>query len=225
MKFNSGQRLNRVLTVVSLIFGLSVLQGCVQQPVQPSPAFLRAAPQSILILPPTNLSNEAEAPYIYLSTISEPFGEQGYYVFPVMVVDAFMKGNGMHLPAEMHKVPLDKLSEVFGQDAVLYINIESFGQEYVLLSSNTVVRATARLVESKTGTVIWQGKAVFSEGSGDGGGGVAGMLVAALVDQIVDSLSERVRDVSIVANDMMVRSLPAGPYLVAQQALEGQEAK
>jgi hypothetical protein len=167
--------------------------------------------------PPTNESNEADAPYVYLSTISEFIGEQGYYVFPVMVVDAFMKGNGMHVPEEMHNVPLDKLSAVFGQDAVLYINIEDFGQEYVLLSSNTVVRATARLVESKTGTVIWHGKAEYSEGSGDGGGGMGGMLIAALVDQIVDSLSQRVRDVSLVANRFMIQShngLPPGPYLV-----------
>lgn len=51
-------------------------------------------PGSILVLPPLNESTDVNAPYVYLSTISEPLANRGYYVFPVAVIDAFMKDNG-----------------------------------------------------------------------------------------------------------------------------------
>lgn len=46
-------------------------------------ALQQAAPRSILVLPPMNSSVDVNAPYSYLSTISTPLAEKGYYVFPV----------------------------------------------------------------------------------------------------------------------------------------------
>ena len=61
-----------------------------------------------------NSSVEVNAPYSYLSTISQPLAEKGYYVFPVSVVDTFLKENGLPTPAEMNGIALDKIVEVIG---------------------------------------------------------------------------------------------------------------
>ena len=69
-------------------------------------ALLAAKPRSILVIPPKNSSLEVNAPYVFLSTISKPLGEKGYYVFPVAVIETFLKENGLPTPEEMNLVPM-----------------------------------------------------------------------------------------------------------------------
>jgi hypothetical protein len=206
------------LRLLALSFLLSGVMGCAANKPQSYDysSYRQHAPKSVLVIPPMNDSVEADAPYVYLSTITRPLAECGYYVFPVAVVDALMKDNGMPTPGEMNAVPLDRIRDIVGADAVLYVNIEDWGQKYRVLASTTVVKARARLVDVETGTVIWEGNAQAAEGSGDGGGGLAGMLVAAVVDQVVDSATDRTHGLSSTANSIMVfdsnKGLPYGPY-------------
>lgn len=173
-------------------------------------------PRSVLVLPPTNDSIEVDASYVYLSTITRPLAEAGYYVFPVAVVDNYMKENGLPTPNEMNAVPLEKLRKIFGADAVLYIHIEDWGQKYKVLSSTSIVKARAKLVDLKTGAVLWEGLAQAAQGSGDGGGGLVGMMVAAVVDQVVHTATDRVHDLSKMANHGMIMNthngMLLGPY-------------
>jgi hypothetical protein len=190
--------------------------GCVAPPPTDYGAYREHMPRSVLVLPPLNESVLVNAPYGYLSTISQPLAEAGYYVFPVAVVDAFMKENGLPTPGEMHQVPLDKIAEVFGADAVLYVTIEDYGQKYQVLSSTTIVKARAELVDVATGTTLWQGRAQVAQGSGDSGGGVIGMLVTAAVAQMIESAGDSAHGLASQANTQMISNpnngLLLGPY-------------
>ena len=84
--------------------------------------FREHPPRSILVLPPLNNSLEVDASYSYLSTVTQPLAEQGYYVFPVAVVDALMRENGLPTPGEMHTVSLDRIADIFGADSVLLLH-------------------------------------------------------------------------------------------------------
>lgn len=178
-------------------------------------AYRQHMPRSILVLPPLNESTDVNATYSYLSTISQPLGECGYYVFPVAVVDAFMKDNGLPTPGEMHQVSLGKLREVFGADAVLYVTIEEWGQKYQILSSTTVAKARATLVDTATGTVLWEGRADAVEGSG-GSGSLLGDVIIAAIEQVADTVGDQAHDLSRTANIVMVfdekNGLLYGPY-------------
>lgn len=173
-------------------------------------------PRSVLVLPPLNQSVQVNAPYSYLSTVSQPLAEAGYYVFPVAVVDAFMKENGLPTPGEMHAAPLDKIGEVFGADAVLYVQIDDYGQKYQVLSSTTVVKAQAKLVDVSTGATLWEGRVQVAQGSGDSGGGLIGMLVTAAVAQMIQTTSDSARPLAAQANAQMMsdpnHGLLLGPY-------------
>ena len=173
-------------------------------------AYREHMPRSILVLPPLNESVDVNASYVWLSTITMPVAERGYYVFPVAVVDAFMKDNGLPGPDEMHSVSLQKLREVFGADAVLYVVIEDWGQKYVVLSSNTVVRARARLVDTATGVEIWQGRADFTESSSSGSSDILSMVISAALEQIIDSTADATHGVARQANYLMVYDERAG---------------
>ncbi len=159
-------------------------------------AYLEHMPRSILVLPPANDSVEVDAPYSWLSAASRPLAERGYYVLPVAVVDAVMKANGVTVPAEMHAVPIEKLREVFGADAVLYPKIVRWGTEYQVLNSSTTVGVTATLVDARTGMLLWSGSHTAVENSSDGQNSLAAMLVTALVQQIVDTTADRAHDLA-----------------------------
>ncbi len=173
-------------------------------------------PRSILVLPPANNSVEVNAPYTFLSTISQPLAEKGYYVFPVAVVDTYMKENGLPTPEDMHAVPLDKLREQFGADSVLYVTIQSWGQSYQVLSSKAEVKATVRLVDARSGEKLWSGTAYAVQESSDGGGGLAGALIGAVITQIAGSVVDYTPQLSKTANSNLINNknngLLFGPY-------------
>ncbi len=148
------------------LVAVSVLCGC-RTPHDYS-AYLEHMPRSILVLPPLNNSVEPAAPYIYISTVTRPLAERGYYVFPVAVIDLMMKENGLPTPGEMHQVSLAKIDEILGADAVLYVTIEEWGTEYHIISSTTKVRILATLVDVKTGKTLWSGRHAAVHGSGGG---------------------------------------------------------
>lgn len=202
---------------IGLLVTVSMLTACVTQTPYDYSEFRAARPRSILVLPPMNESNDVTADYNYLSTISGPIGECGFYVFPVAVVDALMKQNGMPTAAEMHAIPLHKIDEIIGADAVLYVTIEEWGQKYIVIQSMTVVRTRYRLVDVKSGNTLWQGRQDYVVGSGDGGGGIAGMLIMAVVDQIVDHYVDSAHDVARSGNYLTATNLHhgllIGPYL------------
>lgn len=204
-----------LLSVLSLIIAGGI--GCATT--YDYSAYQAHMPRSILVLPPLNESVDANASYSYLTTISMPLAERGYYVYPVALIDAFMKDNGLPTPGEMHTVSLNKLDEIIGPDAVLYITIEEFAQKYYVLASNTVVAARARLVDVDTGTEIWDGKVNLAQSSNQGaGGGVEGLIAAAViaaVEQIANTVVDRTHDVARLANYKLIndknRGMLVGP--------------
>ena len=173
-------------------------------------------PRSIVVLPPLNETTDVNAPYVYLSTVTRPLAECGYYVFPVAAVDAFMKENGLPTAGEMQGVSLDKIRDVLGADAVLYVTIEGWGQKYRVVSSDTVVKARAHLVDVITGTTLWTGTAFAQQSSAAGQSDPTAMLITALFVQIVSSITDPAHDLVRDANGVMVfdqrRGFLMGPH-------------
>jgi hypothetical protein len=203
------------LLAVTFILTTCLLSGCAIQGYDYT-ALNQSKPLSILVIPPRNNSVDVNAPYTLISSVSKPLAEKGYYVFPVAVIDTLFKENGLPTTAEMNEIPLTKIREIINPDAVLYIDINQWGQEYQILSSNTVVSSDWRLIDAKTGQLLWGGRAQAVQSSSDGGGGLAGALIGALVDQIAGSMIDRTPELSQIANDGLInnryRGLLAGPY-------------
>ncbi len=166
--------------------------------------YLEHMPKSILVLPPLNESPDVNAPYSYLSTVTRPLAERGYYVFPVSVVDAFLKENGLPTPGEMHQVPLDRVRDLIGADAVLYLKIDQYGTTYQIFNSQTIVEVEGRLVDVNTGTTIWSGRRHTVQNSSGGQDNIIGMLVGALVSQVAHTVADYAHDLSRQVNTGMI---------------------
>lgn len=207
----------------SALLVLIVLALCVvfsaKAAAQEGPSVL-GLPRSILVLPPVNNTTEPMAAYSYLATVSRPLVEAGYYVYPVAVIDNFFKENGLPTPDDMHSAPLTKIREIIGADAVLYITLERYGQEYLLVTSQTIVEATARLVDTKSGAELWSGR-VRETRSSNSSSSLSGTLFNAIADQIIQSSSDAAHGLSRQANYRLIlgrRGMPRG-YLYHRLAV------
>jgi len=167
--------------------------------------------RSILVLPPVNDSLDIKAAYSVWSGVTVPIAEAGYYVFPMAVVDSMFKENGVHSGAEAQNIPAKKLQEIFGADAALYIRIKQYGASYQVLQSVSTVAAEAKLIDLKTGTLLWSGSKSLSQSSNNGDSGLIGALVGAVIDQVSNSLSDRSYPLANQVNMMMYTPTPSRP--------------
>lgn len=184
-----------------------VMTGCATAPPFDYAAYKASRPRSILVLPPLNSTPEVYAPYSVLSQATFPLAESGYYVLPVSLVTETFRENGMTQPAEMHGASTDKLRQIFGADAALYVNISKYGTAFQVVNSVTVVTAEAKLVDLKTGQQLWKGSASASSEEGQNNqqqGGLAGLLIAAIVKQVIASTTDQSHKIAgTTANRLM----------------------
>lgn len=201
-----------------VLLGLTVLAASACQTPEPFDytLFEQHRPRSILVLPPLDDTMEVDASYAYLSTLTRPLAERGYYVFPLAVVARMMRENGLPGPAEMHTVSLEKLKEIFDPDAVLYLTLSDWGTSYAVLDSATRVTVHARMVDVESGAEIWSGEATAVQSSSSGGGSLGELLAGALVNQIASSAADPSANVARQANASLLytkdHGLPPGPY-------------
>ena len=206
---------NKAACLVGLTLAASMLGGCANQRPYDYTNYREHPPRSILVLPPLNQTTAIEGTYGYLSTVTLPLAEMGYYVFPVAVVDQFLKENGMPTAGEMHEISLPKVAEITGADAVLFVTLQQYGSKYRVVNSTVTVQVKAKLVHTRTGILLWEGEAL-AETDSSGTGNILVDAIAAAVVQAINSKTDPAHDVSRQANETLFhtedRGLPYGPY-------------
>jgi hypothetical protein len=200
---------------------LLLLSACATPPRQHEvdyTAFRESRPRSFLVLPPINQSPDENASASFLATATRPLAESGYYVIPVTLSEETFRQNGMTVAEEVQNIEIGKLREIFGADAALYITVERFGTSYRLLDSVVEASASAKLVDLRTGRELWHGKKSMALSSNDNNsGGLASMLLTAVVSQIANTLSDRSHEVAEKVNHGLLSaghwdSILYGPY-------------
>jgi len=200
--------MRRVLTYLAALGIVMLFAGCAVPRKQVDYAAFKAArPRSIVVLPPLNESPDIKATYAMLAQATYPLAESGYYVLPVALVDETFRQNGLTVPGDIHSVPVPKLREIFGADAAMYVTVRDYGSRYQVLSSVTRVAANAKLVDLKTGDVLWSGTAVAANDGGGSSGSLVAMLITAAVNQAMNHLTDAAYPVAGVAS---ARLLSAG---------------
>lgn len=196
------------LKLFSALLALALLGGCAAPKTVDYSAFKQARPKSILVLAPINESPEVQASYSLVSQVTYPLAEAGYYVLPIALVDETFRQNGLTTPTDIQAVAPGKLHDIFGADAALYITVTEYGTKYMLISSDTAVTVSAKLVDLRTGVTLWTGSArASSEEGNNNSGGLVGMLITAAVKQVINSSTDAAHPIAGVAS---TRLLSAG---------------
>lgn len=189
---------------------VALLTGCAAPQPADYTAFKESRPRTILVPPPLNNTPSVTASNSVLSYVTRPLAEAGYYVVPVTLMTEAFRENGLSQPAEMHAVAPDKLRQIFGADAALYITITEYGTSFRVISSSSVVTANAKLVDLKSGKVLWTHSATASsdEQRNQQQSGLLVLLIAAVVQQMVESSVDASHQVAATTTS---RLLSPGP--------------
>lgn len=202
--------------------------GCVTLPEEPDydyTAFRAAGIRSILIVPVVNNSVDVDASDYFLSAISIPVAERGYYVFPVHMVKRIMEEDGLADADMVHNADPTRLAALFGADSVLYVSIERWDAQYALLVTTVTVEFNYVLKDGHTGHELWSTDQTFVyQSEGGGSGDPIADLVIMLVDAALTKASPDYIPLAQAANTSAVlethHGLPAGPYRVEEYNLD-----
>ena len=207
--------------IVSLtaVLAVALFGGCATRPAPYDyAAFQQSKPVTLLVMPPLNDSPDVNATPGVWAHATRPLAEAGYYVLPVTLVDETFKQNGINTANEAQDIPYPKLRDFFGADAAVYIRVTKYGTSYQVVASETRVEVEARILDLRTGTMLWEGKAfaTSAEQSQQQQGGLVGLLVAAVVKQIIGTATDASFNFAGIANARLLgapryNGVPPGP--------------
>jgi hypothetical protein len=205
------------LKALVLALCVSTLSGCVTAPARKDYTSLRTEnPRSILVVPAINKSVDVDAPDYFLTTVSKPLAERGYYVFPVHLVKRLMEDDGLNDADMVHASEPQRLGKMFGSDAIMYISIERWDARYVVLSTTVTVELKYALKSASTGNTLWENtqKLVYQP-QNNSGGGIAGLIAQAVVaamTKVAPNYMPLAQQANLQAIYIKGQGLPAGPY-------------
>lgn len=207
---------------------LLTLTGCVLPPTESDydyTAFRSVDPRSILIVPVVNNSIDVDASDYFLSAISQPVAERGYYVFPVNMVKRVMEEDGLADANMVHHADPTRLAALFGADSVLYVSIQRWDAQYAVLSTSVTVEFNYTLKDGQTGQELWSSdqKIVYQPQSTSSGNLIADLIISA-VQAAATKAKPNYMPLARQANGKAVvethHGLPAGPYRVKEYGLD-----
>ncbi len=182
-------------------------------PVPDYEKFYAERPFTVVVPPVRNQTADAEAPRFFLSTITKPLVDRGYYVLPVEATADILAAEGLADGGALDGVSPARFEEYLGADAVLFITLLSWDTTYAVLVSQVTVSMHYKLVSTRTGAVLWETshQEVLQSNSGGGGGGLGGLIAAAINAAVTAAATDYV-PMAMQANLNACATLPAGPY-------------
>ncbi|MBY4899163.1 GNA1162 family protein [Cupriavidus sp. AU9028] len=195
----------------------ATLAACVPTPKRSDYTAFRAEhPRSVLVVPVVNRSVEVDAPDYFLSTISRPIAERGYYVFPVHLTKRIMEDEGLSDADLVHSNDPVVLANMFGADTVMYIRIDRWDSRYMVVQTTTTVELDYTLKSGKDGQTLWtHHEQLAYSPNNNSGGGLAGLIVAAVAAAIEKAKPNYIplaQTANFNAVGRVGLGLPAGPY-------------
>ena len=207
-----GQLRNVIIIISIFIFtGCGVLSQSIVKKGELYPKLYQSPPLSILVLPARNTTTSVDATNHFSYTITKPLAEKGYYVFPVHLVDSFLKSENLSDSELIRQIPIKKLKEIFNADAILYVDINAWDTNYAVLASSVDVGLSFSLVSTDTEKELWHNNAyAYSFSGGSNGGGLIGLVVSAIKAAINTTVDYT--ELANISNTAGVGILPVGKY-------------
>lgn len=209
----------KVKLAMAIWLTMLIIQDCVTPPPKPDYSnYFENHPRSIVVVPAFNQTTAVEAPVVFDTTVTRPFAERGYYVFPVFLTRDILIDMGLSDEGVLSEVSPQRFKDVFGADSVLYVTIQDWVTSYVVLSSSVTVTVKYKLVDTSTGAILWERTQTARHQSGGGGGlgGLIAQVIVAAVDADITAGAVDYRPLAVQAITMAVTpqgfGLPAGPY-------------
>ena len=203
-----------------LLLLAALAAACAKPPGKDYSKLVSSSPRAILVVPVVNKSVDVDAADYFLSTLSVPLAERGYYVFPVNLVKRMLEDDGLSDAALVHGADPVRLCSLFGADAVLYVTIQQWTARYLVVSTQVTVEFDYLLKDGRTGEELWkehQMRVFDSSAANSGGnsgplGALIGSLIAAAATKAAPNYVPLAREANTTALAYPGPGIPAGPY-------------
>lgn len=206
------------ITIALVLLLASLLAACVHAPPPKDLSRFEAAkPSSILIVPVVNESVEVTAPDYFLSTVSVPLAELGYYVFPVNLVKRMLEDEGLSDASLVHSAPAGEICNLFGSDSVLYVTINEWNAQYMVLSTAVNVGLKYTIKDCKTGDTLWEHEQKMryvpqNNSTGNPFADLAVMAINAAITKAAPNYVPLARQANTLTFYQKGVGIPVGPY-------------
>ena len=164
-------------------------------------------PRTVAVLPFLNRTENKEAFDVVRQSFHGHFSRLNYIAVPLLKLDHTLRQAGLDTPEKVAEIPIPKLSEIIGADAVIRGEITAYERVYAGLYSQVAVGAEVQMFDGKSGKELWWAKDV----SRKHGGGVSTTPVGLILAALVTSLN--IRDIELLrsSDDLfrdMVKTIP-----------------
>ena len=212
----------RLLAAGTVLAGALLTSACVSGPTPKNYATFRSEnPRSVLVVPALNATVNVDAADYFVSTISVPIAERGYYVFPAYMVKRLLDDEGLSDAGLVHQADASRFAPLFGCDTVMFVEIKKWESQYVVISTSTNVEFEYTLKSCRTGQTLWTDTQAlsYSPQRSNSGNPLADLLVQAIVSAMEKARPNYIplaQQANLLATHTIGQGLPAGPYLAEQ---------
>ena len=197
-----------LLTLILVIAGCAEIETKMQAyPKMYSPS---EKPVSMLVVPVVNKSTAADAPDLINSTLTVPFADNGYYVMPISIVSDIFKREGITEGSQILGLPAGVFKKNFGADSVLYITINSWDTNYVVLAANVTVGMSYVLVSTEDNSVLWSYDQQIVVDTSQGQS--SGLILLDIISTAIKTATTDYIPIARQVNATAVATMPYGKY-------------
>lgn len=190
-----------------------LLQGCISMETKKEAFPMMYPPYeqpiSMVVVPAINKSTAADASELINSTLTMPFADNGYYILPISIVSEIFAKEGILEGSQIIGLPASVFKNNFGADSVLYITINKWDTNYLVLAANVTVGISYVLVSTHTDEILWSyDHQVVVDTAGDS----SGFLLLDVVKTAVNTAMTDYIPIARQVNSAAVTTLPFGKY-------------
>jgi len=211
-------RFTRSVVLAAVACGGLALSACATGPAPKSYAAMRAEnPRSVLVVPALNTTVDVDAADYFVSTISRPIAERGYYVFPAHMVKRLLDDEGLSDAGLVHQADASRFAPLFGCDTVMFVEIMRWDSQYIVISTSTNVEFKYTLKSCDTGATLWSDTQAmtYTPQTSNSGNPLADLIVMAVkaaMEKAKPNYIPLTQQANLLATHTVGQGLPAGPY-------------
>jgi len=113
-------------------------------------------PRTVAVLPIANETNDLDAPDMVRSMFIDGLSGRGYYAKPIGEIDSLLRKEGITEGGQLNAISTEELLKLLKVDAVFYGTLLEFSDITLGYYQNRVVMANFKLIDLKSGDLLWE---------------------------------------------------------------------
>lgn len=168
-------------------------------------------PETILIMPPINYTDNVEAKDYFYTTMNVPLAEAGYYVLPPAAVYSTLQRESAYDAERFIDGDLSRFKKLFGADIAVFTIIKSWKKSVV--GSSITINVEYIFKSTKTNDTLFRRDAdiICDTSTGMKTNSLLGSLLIATANAVKTAVTDYV-SVAVQCNRTALQDLPAGKY-------------